>query len=131
VGGILGRHDDLVIYKGADFYPVQVEIVVRSDPDLSDELRIRIARAPASSQVRQCAIVAELLPLRHDRIVATRLRGALRAELGVTPEVVLVPFGTLERTTFRPSGSRRCPAEVPNTHSNLVCVSDGLSGKLR
>jgi phenylacetate-CoA ligase len=29
VGGILGRHD-LVIYKGANFYPVQVEIVVHA-----------------------------------------------------------------------------------------------------
>ena len=31
-GGILGRHDDLVIYKGAKFYPVQVEEVVRRFP---------------------------------------------------------------------------------------------------
>jgi hypothetical protein len=65
--------------------------------------------------------------LRDDRIVATRLRGALRAELGVTPEVVLVPFGTLERTTFKAKRIEEMPSEVPNPLSNFVGVSDGLS----
>jgi phenylacetate-CoA ligase len=36
VGGIVGRHDDLVIFKGAKFYPSQVEKVVRSFAELSD-----------------------------------------------------------------------------------------------
>ena len=101
VGGILGRHDDLVIYKGAKFYPVQVEKVVRSDAELSDEFRIRIVRIPASSQVSNCTVVAETLKPGNDATLADRLRKMLRAELGVTPDVHLVPYGSLERTTFK------------------------------
>jgi phenylacetate-CoA ligase len=100
-GGILGRHDDLVIYKGAKFYPVQVEKVVRANSNLSDEFRIRLVRAAGSSQVTRCTVVAELATAGEADSEIARLRRDLRAELGVTPEIDLVSFGTLERTTFK------------------------------
>lgn len=100
-GGILGRHDDLVIYKGAKFYPVQVEKVVRAHRMLSDEFRIRLVRAADSSQVTSCTIVAEVMEAGAESMVISELRQDLRSELGVTPEVELVAFGTLERTTFK------------------------------
>ncbi|MBI4491910.1 MAG: phenylacetate--CoA ligase [Chloroflexi bacterium] len=98
-GGILGRHDDLVVYRGAKFYPVQVEKVVRSFPELSDEFRIELALDPRLGS-ELVTVVAERLtdpdPSLHDRL--TR---ALREELLVTPQVRLEPFGTLERTAFK------------------------------
>lgn len=101
-GGILGRHDDLVIFKGAKFYPVQVEKVVRSFAELSDEFHIELTRAaPASSQVARCTVVAEWSPGGAVEGLGERLRRALRDELGVTPEVRFEPYGTLERTTFK------------------------------
>jgi phenylacetate-CoA ligase len=99
IGGIMGRHDDLVIYRGAKFYPVQVEKVVRSFAELSDEFRIELSRDEQVGTDR-CTVVAEL----HegaDPEVMTRLRSGLREELLVTPEIRLEPFGTLERTTFK------------------------------
>ena len=99
-GGILGRHDDLVIYKGAKFYPVQVEKVVRANPLLSDEFRIRIVRAN-SSQVTRCTVVAELMGGSDTDLAVAELRRDLRTELGVTPDVDLVTFGSLDRTTFK------------------------------
>jgi phenylacetate-CoA ligase len=100
-GGILGRHDDLVIYRGAKFYPVQVEKVVRSFAELSDEFRIELARNEATG-TDICAIVVEAIEGQADQAaLRERLRHALRAELQVTPEVRFVPFGTLERTTFK------------------------------
>ena len=44
LGGILGRADDMVIYRGAKFYPVQVEKVVRSYRELGDEFIIEMTR---------------------------------------------------------------------------------------
>lgn len=102
VGGILGRHDDLVIFKAAKFYPVQVEKVVRAFAELSDEFRIELVRgALGSSAVARCTIVAELLDAGEGARVEMALRQALRAELGVTPDVRLEPYNTLERTTFK------------------------------
>jgi phenylacetate-CoA ligase len=98
-GGVLGRHDDLVVFKGAKFYPSQVEKVVRSFAELSPEFRIEVDRKP-HGLVRVCTIIAEWLD-RHEEGLETRLVDALRAELGVTPGVRIEPPGTLERTAFK------------------------------
>lgn len=102
VGGILGRADDLVIYRGAKFYPVQVEGVVRRMPELSDEFRIELSRDERGMD--RVTIVVEciraLAEAEQQRLVE-RLRGAFKEALLVTPEVRIVPFGTLERTVFK------------------------------
>jgi phenylacetate-CoA ligase len=100
-GGILGRLDDLVIFKGAKFYPAQVEKVVRSFAELSDEFRIELTR-DAASGLDECAVVAERATADADPGgLAASLGTALRTELGVTPSIRLEPFGTLERTEFK------------------------------
>lgn len=101
-GGILGRADDLVIYRGAKFYPVQVEQVVRGMEGLSDEFRIERTRGE-DGVVTSCVVVAEYLVDAGDSRdgLAQSLKVRLKSSLGVTPEVRLVPAGTLERTTFK------------------------------
>jgi phenylacetate-CoA ligase len=99
-GGVLGRHDDLVIYRGAKFYPLQVEKVVRSFDELSDEFRIELSnRQPEGSDL--VTVVAETLGGADPAGLAARLRQALRAELHCSPDVRLESVGTLERTTFK------------------------------
>lgn len=101
-GGIIGRHDDLIIFKGAKFYPGQVEKTVRAFAELSDEFRVELSReAPGSSQVATCTVVAEWSAEPSPADVEERLRHALRAELGVTPGIRIEHYGTLERTTFK------------------------------
>ncbi len=102
LGGVVGRHDDLVIFKGAKFYPGQVEKTVRAFAELSDEFRIELTREAAdSSQVAACTVVVEWSTSGPKAQVGERLRSALRAELGVTPAIRFEGWGTLERTTFK------------------------------
>jgi phenylacetate-CoA ligase len=98
VGGIVGRHDDLVVFKGAKFYPSQVEKVVRSFTELSDEFRIEVD-AREGTLVERCTVVCEAGEKARD--VEQRLVRALRAELGVTPAVRFEPYGSLERSAFK------------------------------
>lgn len=100
VGGVLGRHDDLVIFKGSKFYPSQVEKVVRTFAELSPEFHIEIQREPGAALVRTCTVVAEWAGAREEGLAET-LRHALRAELGVTPSVRIEPAGSLARTSFK------------------------------
>ena len=100
VSGIVGRHDDLIIFKGAKFYPSQVEKVVRSCADLSSEFRIEIERRNEEGVVGSCTVVAERAG-EFDAAVEADLRRALRAELGVGVAVRLEGLGSLERTTFK------------------------------
>ncbi|MBU1205523.1 MAG: phenylacetate--CoA ligase [Proteobacteria bacterium] len=101
VGGILGRADDMVIYRGAKFYPVQVEKVVRSYKELGDEFIIELTR-DEKAYTDVCTVVCECLQPQEDKqTLERRLRKDLREELMVTPEIRLEDFGTLERTTFK------------------------------
>jgi len=101
VGGILGRADDLIIYKGENFYPSQVEKVVKSFDELGDEFRIRFTTNEKTG-IDIVTVVAEFLSDASDTSTfKNRLRKALRDELIVTPEIELVKSGTLERTTFK------------------------------
>jgi phenylacetate-CoA ligase len=101
LGGILGRADDMVIYRGAKFYPVQVEKVVRSYKELGDEFLIEITRDD-NTFADVCTVVVECLPPEVDRThLNRRLQKDLKEELMVTPEIRVENFGTLERTTFK------------------------------
>jgi phenylacetate-CoA ligase len=100
-GGILGRADDMIIYRGAKFYPIQVEKVVRSYPDLGDEFLVELTR-DEESLADECTVVCEFLkPLQDRAQLERRLLNDLKEELNVTPRVRIENFGTLERTTFK------------------------------
>jgi phenylacetate-CoA ligase len=102
LGGIIGRRDDQLIFKGSKFYPQNVERVVRSFAELSDEFRIEVEREPSSLLARRCSVVVETTGNQEHELEA-RVRRALQGELGVAVGVRLEPFGTLERTTFKAS----------------------------
>lgn len=99
LGGILGRADDLVVYRGAKFYPTQVEEVVRRFPELSNEYRIEVMEV--EGVVREVTVVAELAVAGAPEGLAEALRRSLKQALGVTPGVRLESPGTLERTAFK------------------------------
>jgi len=100
-GGILGRADDLFICKGAKFYPVQVEKVIRSYEELGDEFRIELTRDPETG-LDVCTIIVECLDERANiDELKERLRKDFKEELLVTPEVKLLKYGLLERTEFK------------------------------
>ena len=100
VGGILGRADDMIIYKGAKFYPVQVEKVVRSFRELSDEFYIELTTDPRLD-MDICTVVVECLKEEDIPKMKPLLRNGLKEECQVAPEIKFVPFNTLERTTFK------------------------------
>ncbi len=99
--GILGRSDDMVIYRGAKFYPIQVEKVVRGYRELGDEFLIELT-IDEKTYADVCTVVCECLSSDMDKsALEQRLRKALREELLVSPEIRIENFGTLERTTFK------------------------------
>jgi phenylacetate-CoA ligase len=100
-GGVIGRTDDMIIYKGAKFYPVQVEKVVRISAEFSDEFRIELSTDPSTS-TDVVTVVAELSPntAESDGLKAT-LKNRLKEEIFVTPAIRFEPYGTLERTAFK------------------------------
>jgi len=100
-GGIMGRADDMVIYKGAKFYPVQVEQVIRKYPELTNEFQIILDTDHVSGTDR-CTIVVEYAgDLGGAEQMRERLIKDFKTTLNVTPAVDIYTAGTLERTTFK------------------------------
>jgi phenylacetate-CoA ligase len=85
-----GRTDDMVIVKGVNFYPRQVETVLLRHPGVGHEYQIQI---DADERMR---VVVETEP-GCDPAVAGRLRRELQDRLALGPEISLCPLGTLER----------------------------------
>ena len=102
--GILGRADDMIVFMGVNFYPMQVEQVVRSFEELSPEYRIRLTHDTATHR-DICTISVELEQEEMSQEQGTMLRektaNALRETLGFRPAVEFVHQGTLERTAFK------------------------------
>ena len=88
-----GRTDDMVIYKGVNFYPQQIETVVLRQPGVSHEYQVCLDSDGGGERM---TLVVETEP-GCDPGVAARIRRELRDLLALSPEVELCAVGTIER----------------------------------
>ena len=99
--GVIGRADDLIIFKGAKFYPLQVEKVVRSLGEISDEFRIELT-LDGQTEMDVVTVVVELNEnVKESGSLKATLKNQLREEILVTPAIRFEPYGKLERTMFK------------------------------
>jgi phenylacetate-CoA ligase len=87
---IEGRTDDMIWYRGANFFPSAVEDIVRRQEGLSPEYRIVLDDGPRGLPVVTIQVEGE-------QDVHARVRESLRGGLGVNPELEVLPVGTLPR----------------------------------
>jgi phenylacetate-CoA ligase len=88
-----GRTDDMVILRGVNFYPRQVESVLLRQPGVAHEYQIVLDSDGGADRM---TIHVETEPGGGSE-VADRIRRELRDLLGLTAEIRLCEFGTLER----------------------------------
>jgi phenylacetate-CoA ligase len=99
IAKITGRSDDMIILRGVNLFPSQIEEIVLGIPALSshfvleltrparlDELTIRIEPREGASDSEVTAARAELI-------------GSVKTLIGSTVEVAVVPTGSLARST--------------------------------
>jgi phenylacetate-CoA ligase len=88
-----GRTDDMVIYKGVNFYPRQVERLLLRHAGVSHEYQIVLE---AEGGGERMTVVVETEP-GCDAAVAARIKRDLHDALVLSPEIRLCAAGTLER----------------------------------
>ena len=116
---ITGRKDDMLVIRGVNVYPSEVERVLLAEPALApDYLLVLDEREPA--QLRLVACVERLtngapgLPSATD--IESSLQSRLRETLGLSVAVALLPPGSVPRTEVGkavrrpPLVRRRAPA---------------------
>jgi phenylacetate-CoA ligase len=89
-----GRTDDMVIYKGVNFYPRQVEALLLRAEGVGPEYQILLDSASGGERM---TIVAETAPGCETGAALARLQRELRDRLSLNPEIRLCPAGTIER----------------------------------
>jgi phenylacetate-CoA ligase len=85
-----GRTDDMVIVKGVNFYPRQVETVLLRQPGVSHAYQIVVEPGD------RLTILVEVEP-EADPAIAGRVRRTLHDLLALSPEVRLCRLGEIER----------------------------------
>ena len=89
-----GRTDDMVIFKGVNFYPRQVETVLLRQPNLSHEYQI-VLEGEGGGERLTIHVEAEA---GCDPAVGARIRRELSDLLALSPEVRFARLGELERS---------------------------------
>jgi phenylacetate-CoA ligase len=89
-----GRTDDMVIYKGINFYPHQVEMLVLRHPGIGCEYQIVL---DADGGAERMTLVVEAEP-GCDAAVGRRIKRELHDLLALSPDVALRPVGAIERS---------------------------------
>jgi len=95
--GIHGRTDDMLIVKGVNVFPSDVEAVVRGADYLTGEYRLIVDRA---KHLDVLTIEVENTKKKPSE-VQVQLATAIKARLGVTAQVIVHPTGTLPRETHK------------------------------
>jgi phenylacetate-CoA ligase len=100
MGRVVGRSDDMLVIRGINVFPSQVETVIRQEPELELHYQIVVERENHLDKATVMVEAPEELVV--DRIsesqgVIRRLQKRLESELGVFMEVKLLEARTLER----------------------------------
>jgi phenylacetate-CoA ligase len=95
VARIEGRTDDMIWYRGVNFFPSAVEQIVRRQPGLSPEYLIVVDDGERG--LPQVTVQVEALDSVSPDELRQSVRAALRGGLGVNPDVEVLALGSLPR----------------------------------
>jgi phenylacetate-CoA ligase len=100
--GLYGRIDDMFIVRGENIYPSAIEDTLRAIEGFGGEFRVIVSRREAMDEL---LVRAEFAASHADdgrrAALAAAMKERLRARLGVTPLIELVPAGQIPRTEFK------------------------------
>lgn len=98
MGKIVGRSDDMLIIRGVNVFPTQVEELVIQHGQLSGQYQLVVTRQGALDELQ---VLCELLPVHADAerdAVSHALRERIKTMIGVTATVSVGAPESIERT---------------------------------
>ena len=96
---ILGRSDDMFIFRAVNIYPSNIDSIISAIPGLGSEYQIHLRRDASEREIMRLLVECrEATPAESHAELADRLVRRIRRELIVTPEVEIVAYGSLPRS---------------------------------
>ncbi|MET7639913.1 phenylacetate--CoA ligase PaaK [Streptomyces sp. NPDC005438] len=95
---VTGRCDDMIILRGVNLFPTQVEEIVLRTPDVAPHFQLHLSRRGRMDHlVVRAEARTDTAPAARE-VAAKSIAEAVKAEVGVTAEVEVVDPETLERS---------------------------------
>ena len=98
MGRLTGRTDDMLIIRGVNVFPTQVEAALLQLPELTPNYRIVVTRSGTLDEAEVEVEVAEVLAADKTSEVRARAEQQLRERIGCSLRVTLQPPGTVPRS---------------------------------
>ena len=100
IGKIVGRSDDMLIIRGVNVFPTQIEEIVLAHPQLSGQYQIQVSReGPLDKVGVRCELQpgVVLSPNDHQEVVAW-VTHRIKTLVGISTKVEVLPTDSIERT---------------------------------
>jgi phenylacetate-coenzyme A ligase PaaK-like adenylate-forming protein len=120
---VVGRADDMLVIRGVNVYPSEVEAVLLAEPALAPQYLLVVDRTETMPSLVVVCELADAAAGGQEHRDQTRalVAAGLERRLALRPEVHILPFGTLPRTEM---GKVKRVVERTHEHDPLR----GLSG---
>ncbi len=92
---VTGRSDDMMIIRGVNVFPSQIEELILRQPELSPHYVLELTK---DGPMDHLTVLVELQPGAADSNSTERLKHNIKSLIGVTTDVKLVPISTIERS---------------------------------
>ena len=92
---ITGRSDDMLIIRGVNVFPTQIEELILQQGDLAPHYVMEVTK---DGPMDHLTVLVELAPGAADADSAAKLRHHIKSYIGVSADVKLVPISTIERS---------------------------------
>ncbi len=106
---VTGRNDDMLIIRGVNVYPSQVEAVLIGLPEVAPHYQLVVERRGNLDELTVEVEAAASMPAGEEaaRALAERVRHQIKSRIGITTDVVV-----------------KCPGEIPRSQGKAVRVRD-------
>ncbi len=102
IGKITGRSDDMLIIRGVNVFPSQIEEVILKQPQLAPQYQLLVSR---ESHLDKLDVIVELRPEVSGRLselemdaIGHALQHHIKASIGVTTKVRILDANSIERS---------------------------------
>jgi len=92
---VTGRSDDMLIIRGVNVFPSQIEELILKQPELSPHYVLEVGK---EGPLDHLSVLVELNSGASDASSAARLQHSIKSYVGVSADVRIVPISTIERS---------------------------------
>ena len=92
---ITGRSDDMLIIRGVNLFPSQIEELILKQPELSPHYVMELTK---EGPLDHLTVLVEIAPGKADRSSAEKLKHNIKSMIGVSTDVKIVPISSIERS---------------------------------